>query len=240
LGRTGSGRSGRIALYLLVLNMLALAVGLGMQYVEANRMPSVREFNPEKIRFWSQPTPYTRATASRIDPANPPVVAVPSDQAKPAGSPADRICLVVDDLSQDRFVDLQQLLKTNGLVGEQCDYVFDKKLAWWVFWPPEYEAARRTQVLEKIHAAGVKDVLPITQGPMAQAFSVGVFAFETQARSYRDSLRAKGLDQIQYGPRPSLGPVRIGCQLAAPRQEAFRAALPAWIKPDATEACTPP
>ncbi len=221
MGSTGFGRVGRVTLFLAVLNVLVLGAGIGLHYVEATRMPGFSEINAEKIHFWSQPEAYRPAVSTLPQPA---VVESPPAQNK--------ICLMVENMSQTDFQDLQALLKSSSISEDKCSYGADKKLAWWVFWPPEYEAAKRDKVLESIHAAGVKDVMPITQGAMAQAFSVGVFVSGNQARLYRNSLRSKGLDKIEYGPRPKIGPLRLGCRVSEPGQlSRFKAALPIWAKP---------
>jgi hypothetical protein len=212
---------------LAVLDVLVLGAGIGLQYVGANRKPGFTEINAEKIHFWSQPEAY-RPAASTL-----PQASVPAQPAVAESPPAqNRVCLSVENMSQANFQDMQALLKASSVDEDKCSYGFDKKLAWWVFWPPEYEAAQRDKVLQSIHAAGVKDVLPINQGAMAQAFSVGVFVSGSQARQYRNSLRSKGLDKIEYGPRPGIGAVRLGCQMSDPGQlSRFKAALPAWAKP---------
>ena len=244
MGREGSGRAGRVTLFLAVLNLLVFAVGIGLQYADANRMRRFSEFNAEKIRTWSQPDTY-RPVANTMPPttatAEPPVVVAtatpPAVEPVPEAVPSS-VCLLVENMSQANFEDLQALMRSNGLDADKCSYSFDKKLGWWVFWPPEYEAAKRDKVLESIHTAGVKDVLPISQGPMAQAYSVGAFASEEQARLYRNSLRKKGLDKIEYGPRPSIGSVRLDCQLENPALlTRFKAALPVWVKAVETSRC---
>lgn len=223
---TGLGRHWRVTLYLLMLNLLVLAAGIGVERYARDRVPALSEFNAGKIRFWSQPAAYKP----------PPAAAAPvsAETAKPA----DVLCLEIADLNQARYQEMDTALKASGLAG-QCSYSFDKRLAWWVFWPPEYEAGRRDKVVKAIQAAGVKDFLPITQGAMAQAFSLGIFAGEAQALQYRDALRGKGLDKVEFGPRPSMGSGRLGCALNEPgRLAAFRSGLPAWARPVAEGLCT--
>lgn len=213
-----------MTLYLLVLNLLVLGVGIGLQQYVAARKPALTEFNAGKIRFWSQPDVY--------QPAARPVEAV----AKPE-APA-RLCLEIADLNQARYLELRTILKGAGLDTGQCTYSFDKKLGWWVYWPPEYEAVLRDKAVKAIQAAGVKDYLPITQGAMAQSFSLGVFSSETQANQYRDALRGKGLAKVEYGPRPSMGSGRLGCLPGdAASLEAFRSRLPAWAQATDEQRC---
>lgn len=218
--------------YLLGLNLLVLAAGLGTQYLMSKRPPDLSEFNAGKIRFWSQPAATKAATASPAAPAP----AVPAE-AQAIGEPG-HLCFAFDDLSQARYREIRAALKQSGLDVGQCQFGFEKRLGWWVFWPPEYEAARREKVLRSIKAAGVRDFLPVNQGPMAQAFSLGVFSSEGAANQYRDALRAKGLGKVEFGPRPSMGAAWLGCQSDDPvRLDSLSASLPAWANPKDQAAC---
>lgn len=231
MGGEESRPVGRVTLFLVVLNALVFGIGIGLQYVAANRMPSFQEFNAGKIRFWSQPKAY-RPAGQASPPGKTAAAAVPPVVAVSAAAPASAVlCLSASDLTQSDFQDLQALLKSSGLDRSKCSYSFARKLAWWVFWPPEYEASQRDKALKSMHAAGIKEMIHVTQGPMAQAYSVGAFTAESQARQYRDALRSKGLDKIEYGPRPDNGPARIECTEVDPNRLArFKAAMPAWAK----------
>jgi hypothetical protein len=214
LAGTGSGRFGRVTFYLLVLNLLVLAVGVGVPYLLAARAPDLNEINAGKIRFWSQPDAYKPGARAQ------------AAQPAPAG-----LCLEITPLSQAHYQELRGLLKDAGLSGGQCAYRLDMAPGWWVYWPPEYEAARRDRAIRAIQAAGVKDFLPIAQGPMAQSFSLGVFASEAQANQFRDEMRGRGLDKAEFGPRPNVATGRLGCQSDDTAKLAgFRASLPAWAK----------
>ncbi|NTV97111.1 MAG: hypothetical protein HGA75_17135 [Thiobacillus sp.] len=211
--------------FLLVLNLVALVAGLAWPYLVNLRTASLQEFNAGKIRVWSQPAAYKPGAKA-------------ADSAKPVVTTA--LCVEVSEMSQARFQEVGGLLKTAGLEGGACSYRFDKELAWWVFWPPEYEAARRDKVMKSIQAAGVKDVMAITQGAMAQAYSLGVFTNETQANQYRDTLRGKGLDKVEYGPRPSMGTGHLGCAAdEAGKLAGLKASLPAWAKAVEERMCWP-
>lgn len=235
---------------MLVLNLLVLAGGVGLQYVMANRMPGMLEINPGKIRFWSQPEPYKPGSAgSPVQSDSHPVAETSAAvEAKAQDEAADqqqatahKLCVVIDDLNQSRYQEMLKVLKTSGAADGECSYAFDKSLGWWVYWPPEYETAKRADVLDKIRSAGVKDVLPIREGAMAQSFSVGAFKLEGQARLYRDQLRSKGLDKIEYGPRPSINKAMLSCELAdEPQLQKLRTALPSWAKQSALESCKAP
>lgn len=217
-----------MTLYLLVLNLLVLAAGIGVERFASDRAPALSEFNAGKIRFWSQPAAY-----------KPPAATAPAVTARPAATAA--LCLEIADLNQARYLEMRKALAAAGLGTGQCSYSFDKRLAWWVFWPPEYEAGQRDKVVKAIQAAGVKDFLPISQGAMAQSFSLGVFVGEVQANQYRDALRGKGLDKVEFGPRPSMGSGRLSCVLEeAARLDAFKAGVPGWAKPVELGLCVAP
>lgn len=224
--------------FMLALNGLVLAVGLGVQHIGATRGSALVEINAEKIRNWTQPETYQPAA---------PVAAEAPAPATPAAPASGSLCIDVQEPGQARYVELQALLKTAGMDDGRCVYSFDARLGWWVFWPPVYEPALRAKAVRAIQAAGVKDVLPIRQGAMAQAYSLGMFASEEQARAHRDRLRGQGLAQVEYGPRPNVKKMRLVCRLDDDaRAGGFLAGLPEWAKSaepaecGLTEALTPP
>lgn len=224
MGGSRSGRTGRLTVYLLALNLLVLLAGLGMEYVLANRYPDLPEFNAAKIRIWSQPDAYRPGSGSP-----------PARVAQPG---IERVCLEVTDLSHSLFLEMRALTRDLGIADEKCGYAFSNKLAWWVFWPPEYEASQRDKALRAMRAAGQRDIFPINQGAMAQAFSLGVFSSEAQARQLRDALRRKGLDKVDHGPRPGMGTSRLSCELGhADQTEQLLASLPVAVRKVAAERC---
>jgi len=218
-----------VTLYLLLLNLLVLALGIGAEHFAANRAPVLNELNAGKIRFWTQPDDYQPA---KVAPAKPVEEVVKAVEEPIKASVETGICLEIADLSQSHYLEMKAVLKSADLAGGECLYSFDKKQSWWVFWPPEYEAAQRDKVVKAVQAAGIKDFLPIGQGVMAQSFSLGVFSSEAQANQYRDALRGKGLAKVDYGPRPSMGTGRLGCLEVDPAKLGrLKVALPAWAKP---------
>lgn len=220
---TRSGFGHRLIWGLLAVNGLVLAAGVAMEMTAADRARPPAEINAEKITLWREPA--SKPAAAPVAPSAPVVASAP------AASPPS-LCLELEGLDQRRYVALREVLTSAGLGPAECGYVFDKKLGWWVFWPPEYEAIQRDKAIKGFQAAGVKDVLPINQGPMAQAFSLGVFVGETQARQFRDQLRGKGLAKAEFGPRPSLLWARLRCAPEdATRLDRLKVALPAWAAP---------
>ena len=203
--------------FLIALNLMILAAGLGVEHLLANRMSGLPEFNAVKIRMWTQPAAY--------EPDRPTVAAAPVQTG------IARLCIGITELTQEHFLELRTMRQTVGMEDQQCEYGFGKKLSWWVFWPPEYEAAQRDQVMKSFRAAGVRDMLPVTQGSMAQSFSLGVFSTEAQARQHRDGLRSRGLDRVEYGPRPGTGSGNLECQpTSAAQYDRLKSGLPAWAR----------
>lgn len=224
---SGSGRIWRVTALLLALNAVVLAVGLGVEYVGANRRPALVEINAAKIRNWSQPETQRADVADATSPVAAELTAPTADE--PASG---TLCINVSEPGQNRYIELQALLKSAGFDDGRCVYSFDARLGWWVFWPPVYEPALRAKAVQAIQAAGVKDVLPIRQGAMAQAYSLGMFASEIQAQQHRDRLRGQGLAQVEYGPRPNVKKMRLTCRLEdATKASGFLAGLPEWARP---------
>jgi hypothetical protein len=224
-----------VTLFLLVLNALVLAIGFGMEYGVASGPPALVEINAAKIRNWTQPV----AGQPDFPAAN---LADGTTLADSAGNLPEPgiLCIDVTEPGQARYVELQALLKSAGFDDGRCAYSFDARLGWWVFWPPVYEPALRAKAIQAIQAAGVKDVLPIRQGAMAQAYSLGMFASEDQAIQHRDRLRGQGLAQVEYGPRPNVKTMRLTCRLEdVGRASGFLAGLPEWAKQVDAAECGP-
>lgn len=225
MGGAGLGRAGRFALGLLILNGLVLVVGLTVEHWLATPR-SLPEFNAEMIRPLAHPDGKKAAK-----PLAPP--------AEPA--PPPRACLRVERLDQNRYAEVAAALQAQGVTPEQREFLLGKSLGWWVFWPPEYEAAQRDKALKAIRAVGLKDVMPISRGPLAQAFSLGMFASESQALAQRDRLRGKGLDKVELGPRPGQEEAHILCNLASPEHLAkLRSNLPPGLAEVEMESCRGP
>lgn len=213
-----SGRAGRLALLLVIMNIALLAAGLALEHF-LSKPRGVPEFNSHLIRLLGQPDADViggRQGAARS-------VVVPATTAPSA-------CIKITGLDQVRYMELQAVLEGAGIGARQRMFLLDETLGWWVFWPPEYEATQRDKALRAIRAAGVRDAIPITKGAMAQAFSLGVFGNEEQAVIHRNRLRSRGLDKAEHGPRPGVAEkeVRLVCMLSGDEQrDKLQAALPA-------------
>lgn len=221
MDRARSERAGKLVFALAVANLLVLAAGL-IGWLHSAQPSALPEFNAEKIQLRhppDAPRPAAREPAARLE----------IDEAQ---------CLAMEGIDQARFETLRAALSALAFNEETCRFLLPRPLGWWVFWPPVYEAAERERVMQALRAAGVREVLPIRSGPMMQAFSLAVFDEEAQARAMRDGLRQKGLDGVQYGPRPHSGEIYLLCRIAeTERQERLRAVLPPGVTPRAAAAC---
>ncbi|MCU0841345.1 MAG: hypothetical protein MUC79_06450 [Thiobacillaceae bacterium] len=211
---TDMGRGGRVVLWLLLANVLLLAAGLALQRWQGQPR-LLAGYNADKVRLLGQPGP---GTAER--PA-----AKTADAATPTESPgAGPLCLVAALGGAADYTTLRQALRDAGL--DSVELRVDERLGWWVYWPPISDPVEQVQVLAAIGKAGVRDVAPIRRGPMARAISFGMFASEADARAHREFLRGKGLDKLEYGPRPGVGELILFAAGADPvRIERLRALL---------------
>jgi hypothetical protein len=220
----GPGRTGQLVLFLAILNGALLVSGLALEYW-LNQPRELPEFNAERIRLLGQPG--SGQAVEKSEPAASNEATEPSEAAEPPVA-----CLKIADFDQSRYREIQGLLESAGIAPQQRRYLVGQSLGWWVFWPPEYEALQRDKTLQAIRAAGVRDAVPITKGPMAQAYSLGVFASEDQALLHRNRLRSRGLDKAEFGPRPGVAgkEVHLLCRLGGQEQfERLMAGLPAGV-----------
>jgi hypothetical protein len=222
LARETLGRAGRVALALLFANLVLLNSFLALQYW-GGRDRALPEFNADKIQLLDQPK---QAVKTAVQEAAPP-------SATPLG-----LCYRVNNMDQARYQEFREAMNKLDLEAGRLRLITDNALPWWVYWPPEYEAAQRDSAIKKFGLAGVRQVLPIKKGAMAQSFALGLYPDEARARAQRDALRQKGLDKAEYGIRPAIGGFIL--HLTPPneaRQEALKALMPAWAELLETQAC---
>lgn len=225
------GRAGRLVLFLLVANGVLSALFLGIWYW-GERDRGLPEFNADKIRLLEQPPARARPSPP-VDATAAPGIETPLAEQVPT-----TLCYKVETMDQARYQTFRDILAKLEIASGAYRLIADNKFSWWVYWPPEYEAAQRDAVLKKFALARVRDVLPIAKGPMAQSFSLGMFPEEAPARAHRDRLRQKGLDKAEYGIRPGIGPFGIRVKLDSPaRTQALKAMLPAWAEAVDDSAC---
>jgi hypothetical protein len=201
-------------------NLIVLGLFAGLEYW-GGRDRGLPEFNADKIRLLEQPASPTKATSRK----SPEVT-------------GELLCFRIATLEKGRYQAFRDVLEKLALDGQGYTLVSDNKLPWWVYWPPEYEATQRDAAQKKFALVGIKDVLPITKGPMTQSYSLGMFPVEAQARAQRDALRQKGLEKTEYGVRPGIGAFQLRLVVdGAGRAEALKAVMPSWAEPVEGSAC---
>jgi hypothetical protein len=212
LDRTGWGK--RLSLLLVAANVALLATGLALEQWQrqARQLPG---YNADKIRIVRTP----RASGK------------PLEEETQAPEPAAPVCFTIRVDDQAVYPALRQGLEQAGINASMYHLGVDNRLGWWVFWPPESDPVEQVRLLKRFEDIGIRDLAPIRRGPMSGAISLGMFAGEADARSRSESLQQKGLDRVDYGPRP--GTESLTLSLTAEgnkRLDVLRAALGGQVK----------
>ncbi len=220
------GRAGSIALGLLLLNVVLLTAGLTLEHWRAQ--PRVLTgYNADKVRLLTKAgVEPAAAVAAQAEAAQ--TAASAADPPVQAARPSAPVCVKAGLPGPAAYAALRQAMDRAGLAGQGLRT--EERLGWWVYWPPLDDPVQQVQALAAIDRAGVKDVAPIRQGPMARALSLGMFASEADARARHGVLVRKGLTALRYGPRPGIRAVYLDLP-AADRDKltALRAALPEGV-----------
>jgi len=237
------GRAGSIALGLLLLNVVVLAAGLTLEHWRSQPRALIG-YNADKVRLLNkgssapsdvvEPKAEGARTADAAshsaggpddDPAKAEAGVTHSGEAAPPTGPA---CFRASLTGSAAYANLRRAMDQAGL-GRQMLRT-EERLGWWVYWPPLDDPVALAQALAAIGRAGVTDVAPIRQGPMARAISLGMFSSEADARARHGELTRKGLTALRYGPRPRIRAVYLDIP-AADRDKLtdLRAALPAGL-----------
>lgn len=211
---------------LLALNLGLFLVGMVWQYGAKDASPPLL-FNAEKIRLLSLPPVLARASNELDTPANPPQDGVVSR------------CLAWDKLAAAELVSVEALLKQAGIDPASYDIELDKQLGWWVFLPPLQTPADLQAKLEEIVALGIKDYAPVRGGSMRNAISLGTFSSLAQAREQVARLTGKGIQGIEFGPRPESGRVRLLLTASVP-EAAILSLRSVWPEGLQATPCTSP
>lgn len=238
------GRAGSIALGLLLLNVVVLAAGLTLEHWRAQPRGPVG-YNADKVRLLPKAgvtpvggaeakTPGARTAAMASGPTTRPandMATAEGDSGAVVGrkaQPTGPVCLKADLAGSAAYAALRRAMAQAGLAGRTLRT--EERLGWWVYWPPLDDPVQQVQALAAIDRAGVKDVAPIRQGPMARAISLGMFASEADARVQHDVLARRGLEALRYGPRPGIRAVYLDIPAAElDKLTALRAATPEGV-----------
>ena len=238
------GRAGSIALGLMLLNVVVLATGLTLEHWRAQPR-ALTGYNADKVRLLNksgtapasgiemraeatQPAAASSQTGGRQE-DDPAASAVgPGSVAGRMAAPSGPVCLKANLAAPAAYAALRRAMGQAGLGG--LPLRTEERLGWWVYWPPLDDPVQQVQALAAIDRAGVKDVAPIRQGPMARAISLGMFASEADARAQHGVLTRRGLESLRYGPRPGIRAVYLDIPAAErDRVTALRAAAPEGV-----------
>lgn len=234
-GMGGMGWGGRLALLLVLLNLAVLGTGLALEHYRQTEH-GLTGYNTDKIHLLRTPgdaVPSQEAGLSGIGLDDPltgvgaGVAGQPETPTAAGAEPEPGACLIVEDFDQVAHERLGGDLTGAGLRPGDYTLRLAKPLGWWVYIPPEANAALRQETVARLKSLGINDLAVIGRGSMVNAISLGMFAEPAQAAAHLERLRAKGVAGAVYGPRPGVGPVRLDLSaLSAAR----RAALPAGLR----------
>lgn len=236
MDRPRFGRAGSIALGLLLLNVVVLAAGLALEH-RRDQTRTLTGYNADKVRLLNkaggEPDGGVAALEKGVQTAARPSTASDREEIASAtaadGPPVQAqatgpACFKANLAGPTAYAALRRAMGQAGLSGQSLRT--EERLGWWVYWPPLDDPVQQVQALAAIDQAGVKDVAPIRQGPMARAISLGMFASEADARAQHGVLVRKGLTALRYGPRPGIRAVYLDIPAAEQdKLTALRAAL---------------
>ncbi len=188
---------------LLALNLGALLAGWAMQHV-GQRDPSSMGFNADRINVLRLLAPEPARVAAVPDVTDEPVPASPAP-----GDTAIDDCLAWPRLDGRGMELVERRLREAGASVEHYDVRVRRELGWWVYVPPIADDAARQARIEALRALGITDLAPVRAGAMVHALSLGVFPTLARARAHAAALRAKGVDDARYAPRPNAGEVQL-------------------------------
>lgn len=169
------------------------------------------------------PRPGSSATTSAPgDSATPPLApnAAPEPAAQaaaPSALPASVACRAFPPIDEDRAVALRSALEQSGARVDARR--IEQGASYLVYLPPAASLAEAQQRLAELRRIGRDDAFVIQDGPLRLAISLGLFRFESAARSMLDQLARAGETRAQVAPRPPIQ-VRIALQARWPRAEA--------------------
>ena len=190
---------------LLALNLGVFLAGMALQHWSPDASaPMV--FNADKIRLLALPAPPVR-TPNQTAPELPPEkLADAPDAPRPE---ANARCLSWTSLDAAGVKAVETRLRQAGVAVNAYDIKLEQKLGWWVFLPPLDDAAEAQTRIDQIRLLGITDYATVRGGAMRNALSLGAFTTLAQARAHRAMLSGKGVEGVQYSPRPEAGLARL-------------------------------
>lgn len=109
------------------------------------------------------------------------------------------LCVQLARFTPSDYLGLRAWLAEKG-IATQAQITLERAPGWWTFIPPG-PVSPPVLLLRAMHA-GISEPVWIQKGPVAGAVALGIFNTEAQACAARDELLAKGLAEVNCGPRP--------------------------------------
>lgn len=196
---------GRLIGMLLVLNVVMLAAGMGIEQMRGQPGLLV-DFNADKVRLLGrvERAARTPGAPSEATPAPP-----AGSAAGPDAAPASGRCLAWPELDADLLAEIEKRLQAAGIADNRYDIQLRQRLPWWVYLPPFADAESARTAIEAAREKGVKDIAMVRGGAMAHAVSLGAFPSLVKARAHMRRLRTLGVAGTQVGPRVNAGDARL-------------------------------
>lgn len=196
---------GRLIGMLLVLNVVMLAAGMGIERMRGHPGLLV-DFNADKVRLLGRVE-----RAAKMPGA--PTEAAPAPPADPVAgadaAPANSRCLAWPQLDANLLAEIEKRLQAAGIADTRYDIQLRQRLPWWVYLPPFADAESAQTAIEAAREKGVKDIAMVRGGAMAHAVSLGAFPSLAKARAQMRHLRTLGVAGTQVGPRVNAGDARL-------------------------------
>lgn len=214
---------GRVIGFLVVLNVILLGVGLGMEQVRGEP-DSLVDFNADKVRLLGRVEAPTATTADDAVPdhtesdavnavdTNPEAAAaVPAEppEATVASVAASPRCLAWASLDEGLFGEVEARLKGAGVVSSDYEIHLQKRLGWWVYLPPFATPDAARAAMDAARTKGVREIALVRGGTLDNAVALGAFPTLAKARIQMEALRALGIQGARIGPRPEAGSARL-------------------------------
>lgn len=170
----------------------------------------------------SAPPPGTAATApapadAAVPPSTPGIAPDSATQAPaPSAGLAFAACRAFAPIDEDRAAALRGALEQSGARVDARR--IEQGASYLVYLPPAASAAEAQQRLVELRRIGRDDAFVIPDGPLRLAVSLGLFRFESAARTMVEQLARAGETRALVAPRPPIQ-VRIALQARWPQAE---------------------
>ena len=171
-------------------------------YDHVNRLLLLSEVDTDKLRLRNPPPPpppvkpppnvAASQPASVEEPEPPPVVAAAEEAQGVSES-----CYSIGPLKDDGPIDaLRSWLVALG--GNPALRVDERRELerYWLYFPPEESLEAAQKIVDRMGAQGIKDVIAVPKGDMANAISLGVFSQRESLERRLEELRGFGYEPV--------------------------------------------